>query len=79
MCERGESPEVVIDACFEGERLADKDPSLQLIVQARNALPSLIAEVDRLSTRLSIAEARLGRVAAHHPEAYLAALEGDEE
>ena len=40
---------------------------------------ALLAEIERLGTRLSIAEARLGRVAAHHTEAYLAALEGDEE
>lgn len=38
---------------------------------------ALIAEINRLNTRLSIAEARLGRVAASHPEAYAAALEGE--
>ena len=54
-------------------READAD----LITQTRNALPDLLAELDRRDTRLSIAEARLGRVAANHPEAYLAALEGD--
>ena len=35
---------------------------------------ALLTEIERLGTRLSIAEARLGRVAASHPEAYLAAL-----
>lgn len=49
-----------------------------LLVEARNALPCLLAEIDRLNTRLATAEGRLGRVAASHPEAYLAALEGDE-
>lgn len=56
-------------------READAD----LITETRNALPALLAEIDRLTTRLSIAEARLGRVATNHPEVYLAALEGDEE
>ena len=56
-------------------READAD----LITQTRNSLPDLLAEIDRLTTRLSISEARLGRVAAHHPEAYQAALEGDKE
>lgn len=56
-------------------READAD----LITETRNALPDLLAEVERLAARLSIAEARLGRVAANHPEAYLAALEGDKE
>lgn len=51
-------------------READAD----LITETRNALPVLLAEIDRLGTRLAIAEARLGRVAARHPEAYLAAL-----
>lgn len=40
---------------------------------------ALLAEIERLAERLSIAEARLSRVAANHPEAYLASLEGDEE
>lgn len=40
---------------------------------------ALLAEIDRLTTCLDISGARLGRVAANHPEAYLAALEGDEE
>ena len=56
-------------------READAD----LITQTRNAIPELIAEIERLTTRLSISETRLGRVATNHPEAYLAALEGDKE
>ena len=44
-----------------------------------NAVPDLLAEIDRLTTRLSIAESRLGRVATDHPESYLAALGGGEE
>ena len=54
-------------------READAD----LITETRNALPALLAELDRMGTRLAIAEARLGRVAARHPEAYLTALEGE--
>lgn len=51
----------------------------EMIAESRNALPLLIAEIDRLTTRLSIAEARLGHVASNHPGAYLEALCGDEE
>lgn len=40
---------------------------------------ALLAEINRLNTRLATAEGRLGRVAASHPDAYLAALGGDEE
>lgn len=50
----------------------------EMIAESRNAIPALLTEIDRLTTRLSIAEARLGRVAANHPDAYLAALGGDE-
>ena len=56
-------------------READAD----LITETRNALHDLLAEIDRLGTRLSIAEARLGRVATSHPEAYLTALGGGKE
>ena len=54
------------------------DNTVGLLTELRNALPALLTEIDRLTTRLSIAEARLGRVAANHPDAYLAALGGDE-
>ena len=77
VCEDGETTSGVIDACYVGERLSSDDPDLQIITETRNALPGLLAEIDRLGTRLSIAEARLSRVAANHPEAYLAALEGE--
>lgn len=40
---------------------------------------TLLAEIERLADCLSIAEARLGRVASILQDAYLAALEGDEE
>lgn len=53
-------------------------PSTPPAINILEAL-ALLAEIDRLTTRLSIAEARLGRVAANHPDAYLAALEGDKE
>ena len=79
LCEYGESVEVVIDTLWEGEPLDHGSLDLQLITETRNSLPDLLAEIDRLTTRLSIAESRLGRVAANHPEAYLAALEGDKE
>lgn len=51
----------------------------EVIIQTRNALPALLTEIDRLTTRLSISEARLGRVATSHPEAYLTALGGGKE
>ena len=54
------------------------DDALPLMVKLRNALPVLLTEIERLTTRLSIAEACLGRVADNHPDAYLAALGGDE-
>lgn len=38
---------------------------------------ALLAEIERLTTCLDISGARLGRVAANHPEAYAAALEGE--
>ena len=60
-------------------REAEPQNDFTLIIEARNSLPVLLAEIDRLTTCLDISEARLGRVAANHPEAYLAALEGDEE
>ena len=47
-----------------------------VMLEARNALPELLAEIERLNNHLSIANARLGRVAASYPEAYEAALEG---
>ena len=56
-------------------READAD----LITETRNALPVLLAEIDRLTTRLSISEWRLVHVATNHPGAYLATLCADEE
>lgn len=56
-----------------------RESDADLITETRNALPVLLTEIDRLTTRLSIAEARLGRVAASHPEAYLTALGGGKE
>lgn len=79
LCEYGESPEVVIDAYWDGARIDDNSPDLHLIAEARNAVPVLLTEIDRLTARLSISEARLSRVAANHPDAYLAASEGDKE
>lgn len=52
------------------------DKMVPLLTELRNALPVLLTEIDRLNNHLSIANARLGRVAASYPEAYEAALEG---
>lgn len=49
------------------------------MLEARNAIPELLTEIERLNNHLSIANARLGRVAASYPEAYEAALEGARE
>lgn len=65
---------LVIDAYCGGERIDRDTPDLKIIVEARNAIPKLIAEIERLSTNLSIANARLGRVASNHPDAYLDSL-----
>lgn len=48
-----------------------------VMVEARNALPGLLDHIDRLTRRLEIYEARLGRVARNDPEAYAEALAGD--
>ena len=53
-------------------------PSTPPAINILEAL-ALLAKIERLGTRLGIAEARLGRVAASHPDAYLAALEGGKE
>lgn len=65
---------LVIDAYCGGERIDRDTPDLKIIVEARNAIPKLIAEIERLSTNLSIANSRLGRVASNHPDAYLDSL-----
>lgn len=49
----------------------------QLVMEARNALPDMLDHIDRLTRRVEIYEARLGRVARNHPEAYEQALAGD--
>lgn len=61
------------------DREVNPQDDFTLITETRNALPDLLTEINRLNTRLSTAEGRLGRVAANHPDAYLAALEGDKE
>lgn len=49
----------------------------QMIREARNALPGLLDHIEKLTRRLEIYEARLGRVARNHPEAYAEALAGE--
>lgn len=51
--------------------------NFELTVEARNALPGLLDHIDKLTRRLEIYEARLGRVARNHPAVYEDALEGD--
>ena len=47
--EDGETLSGVIDACYIGEQLSSNDPDLQIIVEARNAIPTLLAEIERLA------------------------------
>lgn len=61
------------DVGLESNRLAN----FELTIEARNALPGLLDHIDRLTRRVEIYEARLGRVARNHPEAYEQALAGD--
>ena len=56
---------------------AEERHDAHFIIEARNALPGLLDHIDKLTRRLEIYEARLGRVARNHPEAYEQALEGD--
>lgn len=49
VCEDGETTSGVLDACYAGERLSSDDPDLQIITETRNALPVLLAEIDRLT------------------------------
>lgn len=55
------------------------DENLSMVIVARNALPHLLGHIDRLTRRLEIAEARLGRVARNHPAVYEQALAGDDQ
>lgn len=57
--------------------LPPHDAVVEKLVGSYNALPGLLDHIDRLTRRLEIYEARLGRVARHHPEAYAQALAGD--
>ena len=49
VCEDGETTSGVLDACYAGERLSSNDPDLQIVTETRNAIPSLLAEIDRLT------------------------------
>lgn len=58
--------------------MCNAKPDTKPAINIMEAL-ALLAEIERLTTCLDISGARLGRVAANHPEAYLTALGGDEE
>lgn len=61
-----------------GIGLEAKNPTdFELAVENRNALPGLLDHIDKLTRRLEIYEARLGRVARSNPDAYAEALAGD--
>ena len=49
VCEDGATTSGVLDACYVGERLSSNDPDLQIITETRNALPALLAEIERLA------------------------------
>lgn len=49
LCEYVASIEVVIDTLWEGEPMDDNSPDLEIITETRNALPSLLAEIERLT------------------------------
>lgn len=59
------------------EQVPPHDAVVEKLVGSYNALPDLLDHIDRLTRRLEIYEARLGRVARTHPEAYEQALAGD--
>lgn len=50
------------------------DAVVEKLVGSYNALPDLLDHIDRLTRRLETYEARLGRVASNHPDAYLDSL-----
>ena len=52
LCEYVASVEVVIDTLWEGEPMDDSSPDLEIITEARNALPTLLAEIDRLTAEI---------------------------
>lgn len=49
VCEDGDTTSGVLDACYVGERLSSDDPDLQIITETRNAIPVLLAEIERLT------------------------------
>ena len=49
LCEYVASVEVVIDTLWEGEPMDDSSPDLEIITEARNAAPALLAEIERLA------------------------------
>lgn len=59
------------------EQIPPHDAVVEKLVGSYNALPDMLDHIDRLTRRLEIYEARLGRVARTHPEAYGQALAGD--
>lgn len=67
----------ILGLSYNGHVIEESDPDATLAVENRNALPGLLDHIDKLTRRVEIYEARLGRVARNHPEAYAQALEGD--
>ena len=51
LCEDGDNIRWVIDGCYMGEHLSNDDPDLEIIVEARNVLPALLDEIERLTTQ----------------------------
>ena len=49
LCEYVASVEVVIDTLWEGEPMDDSSPDLEIITEACNAAPALLAEIERLA------------------------------
>lgn len=59
------------------EQMSEEDS--YFVLEARNAVPGLLDHIDRLTRRVEIYEARLGRVARNHPAVYEQALAGDDQ
>lgn len=61
------------------EQIPPQEGVVEKLVGSYNALPGLLDHIDRLTRRVEIYEARLGRVARNHPEVYEQALAGGDQ